>query len=86
MSLFWERAGASVGSREVSVIVRRPGGAALHEWRGVPVDGTYPLTDWKPGEIVRDTWDLVLPASLAGRPGRAGGRAREPAGSRPGST
>ena len=64
VSLFWERAGAVVGPREVSVIVRRPGGAALHEWRGAPVDGTYPLAEWKPGEVVRDTWDLVLPASL----------------------
>ena len=65
VSLFWERVGADAGTREVSVIVRRPGGAAIHEWRGVPVDGTYPLTEWKPGEIVRDTWDLVLPAALS---------------------
>jgi len=65
VSLFWERVGAVAGPREVSVIVRQPGGPAIHEWRGVPVDGTYPLTEWKPGEIVRDTWDLVLPAALS---------------------
>jgi hypothetical protein len=64
VSLFWERSGMPSRSREVSLIVRRPGGAALREWRGIPVDGTYALPDWKPGEIVRDTWDLVLPASL----------------------
>jgi hypothetical protein len=68
VSLFWERVGAATGPREVSVIVRRPGGAAVHEWRGVPVDGTYPVSDWKPGEIVRDTWDLVLPTSLPAGP------------------
>jgi hypothetical protein len=65
VSLFWERTGAATGPREVSVIVRRGEGGALHEWRGVPVDGTYPTTSWKPGEIIRDTWDLVLPATLS---------------------
>jgi hypothetical protein len=40
----------------------------LREWRGAPVDGTYPTTSWKPGEIVRDTWDLVLPATLPAGP------------------
>jgi hypothetical protein len=36
----------------------------MREWRGVPVDGAYPTSAWKPGEVVRDTWDLVLPATL----------------------
>jgi hypothetical protein len=37
----------------------------VQEWRGVPVDGTYPTTAWKPGETVRDTWDITLPATLS---------------------
>jgi hypothetical protein len=65
VSLYWERTGAAGGAREVTLIARRGDSGALHEWRGVPVDGTYPTTSWKPGEIVRDTWDLVLPATLS---------------------
>jgi len=64
VSLFWESVGARPEPREVSLIVRRRGGPALQELRGVPVDGTYPITAWKPGEIVRDTWDVTLPATL----------------------
>jgi hypothetical protein len=66
LSLFWESAGPRADAREVSIVARRAG-TAVQEWRSVPVDGTYPTTDWKPGEIVRDTWDLVLPASLTAR-------------------
>lgn len=68
LGLFWQASGGSPGSREVSLVARQPGGRVLHEWRGVPVDGTYPTTAWKPGEIVRDTWDVVLPPTLAAGP------------------
>jgi hypothetical protein len=64
ISLFWQSAGNAPGEREVSIVIRRPGGEVLKEYRGGPVDGTYPTTVWRPGEIVRDTWDLVLPATL----------------------
>jgi hypothetical protein len=65
LSLFWERSGAAPRPREVSIVARRAGGATVREWRGVPVDGTYPTTAWKPGETVRDSWDLVVPTALA---------------------
>ncbi|MCC7368452.1 MAG: glycosyltransferase family 39 protein [Chloroflexi bacterium] len=64
LSLFWESTSPRPEPREVSLVLRQPGGAVLTEWRSVPVDGAYPTTDWKRGEIVRDTWDLTLPASL----------------------
>jgi 4-amino-4-deoxy-L-arabinose transferase-like glycosyltransferase len=64
LSLFWERSGAAPRPREVSILAKRARGATVREWRGVPVDGTYPTTAWKPGETVRDSWDLVVPASL----------------------
>jgi hypothetical protein len=60
--LYWQ-AGGAPGPREVSIVARRDG-QVVREWRGVPVDGTYPTSVWKPGETVRDTWDLVLPATL----------------------
>jgi hypothetical protein len=64
VTLYWESAGARPDAREIGLTVRPTGGAPAMEWRGVPVDGTYPTSAWKPGEVVRDTWDLVLPATL----------------------
>jgi len=63
VSLFWQNAASRLADREVSLIMR-DGRSVVHEWRGVPVDGTYPTSRWKPSEIVRDTWDLVLPATM----------------------
>jgi hypothetical protein len=61
VSLFWQASVGSQAAGEVSLLVREPGGRAVREWRGQPVDGTYPSSVWKPGEIVRDTWDIVVP-------------------------
>lgn len=62
LTLFWQAVGR-LADEEVSVVVR-DGATVVHEWRGRPVDGTYPTSAWKPGEVVRDTWDLQIPASL----------------------
>jgi hypothetical protein len=40
----------------------RPGQHAL--WEGVPVNGRYPTQTWQANEVVRDPWQLDLPASL----------------------
>jgi hypothetical protein len=64
LGLFWQSVGGAPGPVDVSLVVRRRGGEVLREWRGPPVDGTYEMSAWKQGEIVRDTWDLVLPATL----------------------
>jgi 4-amino-4-deoxy-L-arabinose transferase-like glycosyltransferase len=74
LDLFWQTSGGRPEPRQVSLVLRRPGGEALHEWHRAPVDGTYPLTAWRPGEVVRDAWDLVLPPTLpAGELELAGG-------------
>ena len=64
LTLFWQNAAGRLDNREVSISAQDGSGATLREWRGAPVDGTYPTSAWKPSEIVRDTWDLVLPADL----------------------
>jgi hypothetical protein len=64
VGLFWQAAGPVSGPRDVSLVARRQDGQVLREWRGEPVDGTYPIASWKPGEVVRDTWDLTLPSTL----------------------
>ncbi len=61
LSLFWRNSGARLPDSQVRVVLRQRSAGIVREWRGVPVDGTYPTTSWKPGEVVRDTWDLVLP-------------------------
>src|SRR5581483_2428601 len=66
LTLFWQNTGGRLGEREVRIAARDGTGAILKEWRGDPVDGTYPTTAWKPSEVVRDTWDLVLPADQPG--------------------
>jgi hypothetical protein len=65
LSLFWQNAALRLPDHEVSLVLR-DGRTVLHEWRGAPVDGTYPMSSWKPSEIVRDTWDLIVPATLPG--------------------
>jgi hypothetical protein len=64
LTLFWQNVAGRLSERQVTVALRDGSGAVLREWRGGPVDGTYPTTDWKPSEVVRDTWDIVLPAAL----------------------
>jgi hypothetical protein len=39
-----------------------PGQHAL--WEGMPVNGRYPTQTWQANEVVRDPWQLDLPASL----------------------
>nr|MBA2447725.1 hypothetical protein [Chloroflexota bacterium] len=68
LTLFWQNAGGRLAEQEVSIVVRELSGNALRAWRGGPVDGTYPTTAWKPGEIVRDSHSLVLPASVPAGP------------------
>ncbi|MCC6179205.1 MAG: glycosyltransferase family 39 protein [Chloroflexi bacterium] len=65
LGLFWRNAAGRLTDRDVVLLLRGRDGAVVREWRGVPVDGTYPTSAWKPAEVVRDTWDLVLPADLA---------------------
>ncbi|HYU17857.1 MAG TPA: hypothetical protein VEQ11_04105, partial [Chloroflexota bacterium] len=64
LTLFWQTSAARPTSQDVSLALRDSSGGTVQEWRGAPVDGTYPTSAWKPGEIVRDTWDLVLPSRL----------------------
>ncbi|GAB4543537.1 MAG: hypothetical protein Kow0063_36800 [Anaerolineae bacterium] len=39
-----------------------PGQSA--QWEAAPVNGRYPTRNWQAGEVVRDPWQLKLPASL----------------------
>jgi hypothetical protein len=68
LTLYWQNAGGRLDNREVTITAQDASGTSLKEWRGTPVDGTYPTSAWKPSEIVRDTWDVVLPPSLPAGP------------------
>jgi hypothetical protein len=68
LSLFWQNAAGRLPDAEMAVAIRDASGVVVKEWRGRPVDGTYPTPSWKPGEVVRDTWDVLPPARLAAGP------------------
>jgi hypothetical protein len=65
VTLYWQSAGRPADQGPLRIVLTRPGGSILQEWPHVPVDGAYPPAQWKPGEIVRDTRDLIVPASLS---------------------
>lgn len=65
LSLFWQSGGANLPDREARIELWEPSGRVIQSWAGRPVDGTYPTSSWKPREIVRDTWDLLVPATIA---------------------
>ena len=48
LSLFWQNAAGRLDDAAGHDRLRDARRAVLCEWRGVPVDGTYPTTDWKP--------------------------------------
>ncbi|MCL4535510.1 MAG: glycosyltransferase family 39 protein [Bacteroidetes bacterium] len=51
--------------REMLQIVG-PGGQVVGELTKPPVDGTFPISRWQPGQLVRDMQDVRLPRSLPG--------------------
>jgi uncharacterized membrane protein len=66
LTLYWQtQAGAAVGrDYVVAVQLLNPQGKEAAYWLGRPVLSGYPTTDWAAGEIVRDPWQLELPADV----------------------
>ena len=68
LTLYWQAEGASDVPYAVSVQLLDESGALRAQHDQQPGGGAFPTTGWVQGEVLADTYRLVLPADLA--PGR----------------
>ncbi|RMF01705.1 MAG: hypothetical protein D6768_10000, partial [Chloroflexi bacterium] len=45
-------------------LVEQPGGVVRAGWSGTPAAGRFPTGQWQPGDVIRDPWQLELPAHV----------------------
>ena len=64
LTLFWQVLAAPAADLKVSARLIAPGGEPAAVVDAAPVYFAYPTTAWRPGEIVSDVYDLVLPVDL----------------------
>lgn len=68
LALWWQATDAPMVDYEVQLQVLDRDGNLLGEFKGPPVNGTYPTSQWMEGEVVRDFYDLRLnPEALTGQ-------------------
>jgi len=63
--LFWRKAGGSPAQERFIVALNDRAGRSVWEQRLQITGGTFPLSAWREGEVVRDIHQLPLPAGLA---------------------
>lgn len=66
LTLYWRVQQAAPGDLAVRFILAGEGPGQEAVWERAPVNGRHPTSAWQPGEVVRDPWQLTLPASLPG--------------------
>jgi len=65
-TFYWQAVDVPDGDYAVTVrLIDASGYVWLERRRRHPVGGTYPTSRWKPGEVVADAYELVLPPSLS---------------------
>jgi hypothetical protein len=64
LTLWWESNAASLDERAVLVHLVNRNGAITTQADGPPVHGSRPTTQWRAGDIVIDSHQIVLPADL----------------------
>ena len=62
LTLFWQATAPLIADLKVSARLFNSTGGPLAVTDAVPVHFAYPTTTWRPGEIVSDVYDLILPA------------------------
>ncbi len=60
LSLYWQAQRRPPQDYVVSILVTDESGDVLDEILREPVDGLYPTTLWRQGEVVRDRFDVVI--------------------------
>jgi hypothetical protein len=63
ISLYWQALMESQTDYVISVFVTDDNGDVLQEVEHQPVDGAYPTSSWREGDIVRDRFDLTISQS-----------------------
>lgn len=61
VSLWWQAQGQPEGDYALSVFLADEGGNRFGEIHRQPLDGDYPTSRWKAGEVVRDRFDYPIP-------------------------
>lgn len=61
LTLFWQAAASLTANLKVSARLLNPAGEAIATADAIPVHFAYPTMAWRPGEVVADVYDLVLP-------------------------
>jgi hypothetical protein len=64
LTLYWRALRMMDDNYTIRLTLAGEGPGQHAEWEGLPVNGRYPTPGWQPGEVVRDPWQLALPASL----------------------
>ena len=64
VALYWKALRSVHGDYVMTMQLNDQHGRVWAEERGRPVYGTYPTTEWAPGEVLRDWHDLTLEPSI----------------------
>jgi len=64
VALYWKALRSVRGDYVMTIQLNDQHGHVWAEERGRPVYGTYPTTEWAPGEVLRDWHDLTLEPSI----------------------
>ncbi len=66
VTFYWRALLAMDDDYLIRLTLQGDGPGQYAQWEGGPVNGRYPTHDWQTTEVVRDPWQLRLPASLPG--------------------
>ncbi|MEJ2733791.1 MAG: DUF2723 domain-containing protein [Anaerolineae bacterium] len=64
LRLWWQAPGGLAEPFKVSARLVDAGGRTVAATDAEPVAGAYPVTAWRPGEVVADAYEIPLPAGL----------------------
>jgi hypothetical protein len=62
LTLFWQANGTIAENYPLRLALLDSKGLIRAEWTGLPAAGRFPTDRWQAGDIVRDPWQLSLPA------------------------
>ncbi len=65
LELFWQTEAAPERDLAIGLQLLDEAGGEATYWLGRPVNGGYPTTEWGANQIIRDPWQLDLPAEVA---------------------